>query len=144
MTHYFYNIMSPWFFIFLGLILVLAAMDLWIYSKARKYRIWMDEQTLKMIAMVKERENIEDKVFDFAEKLADKDRIIDSVLKESNAARALWLQDEKGLVDDIDRLKEILSRVHPYSRLYLNDPAKLDAWLTRLKAPKKGKQKAKI
>lgn len=40
-------------------------------------------------------------------------------------------------------LRAALIRIHPYTRLIINDPKKMETWVTRLMAPKPKKRKVK-
>lgn len=94
-----------------------------------------------------------DKAFDDAKQaaiaLAEKNRSIDSIQQQAQdqqerAARihAEGLKIEARLRAQVQIMQEILVRVSPGARFIIHHPAKLSAWLERLKAGK-GKKKAK-
>lgn len=148
--------------LYLGVILLAGVGLLWLALLVRRLKKAVKIKDYDLERLIEFRDKAFENARQAANTLAEKDRVIESVLKESNQQRATdcflirqMKKEIEGLVKEtqdcqiimqagiarVAILEEILMRTVPYSRLQLRgDPAKLSAWLERLKGKKAGRK----
>lgn len=161
----FFTGMQPSDLLYLGSFLVGGAVIVWLAQWVRRLKKAVKIKDYDLERLIEFRDKAFENARQAANTLAEKDRVIESVLKESNQQQATdcflirqMKKEIEGLVKEtqdcqiimqagiarVAILEEILMRTVPYSRLQIRgDPAKLSAWLERLKGKKAGRKKSR-
>lgn len=132
-----FMIIWPYAMLTAGLFIALIA-NYRIRKRSKQIIEDMDGQKRFMSSLLRKKEN--DRTEEIISSAKENARL-QSNLREIKQGLDKTLECAKRDGEQIAHLRAALVRIHPYARLVVNDPRKMEAWLERLMKPKPKKRK---